>query len=148
MFALYRERNGEAAAAACARIHQACFPQAWDVEAFQKLLSNPACAVFMAQEAEQPIAMVLLQIVGEEAEIITFGVMPEVRREGIGSGLLWFAEKALGKEGCRKILLEVSADNKAAVTLYERMEYAHIGRRKNYYGGTIDAVCLSKQLEI
>ena len=146
MFGLYRARNLEEAAISAARIHAECFPQAWDVAYFESLLSNPASALFLAREAEEDIAFVLLQKVLNEAEILTIGVLPKVRREGIGSGLLWFAEKGLEKEGCSRFFLEVSADNVSAANLYKKLDYTEINIRKQYYPDGSNAICMEKRL--
>ena len=145
MFGLYRARDLEKAAKSAARIHALCFPQAWDISYFQSLLNNPATAIFFAREADEDVAVILLQKVENEAEILTLGVLPKVQREGIGSGLLWFAEKGLEKEGCNRFFLEVSAVNTPALMLYNRLEYKEINTRKAYYQDGSDAICMEKR---
>lgn len=147
MFGLYRARNLEEAAVSAARIHAECFPQAWDAAYFQSLLNNPSAAIFFAREADEDIALILLQKVLNEAEIITLGVLPKLQREGIGSGLLWFAEKGLEKEGCNRFFLEVSADNVSAANLYKKLDYAPINIRKQYYPDGSNAICMEKLLD-
>lgn len=144
MFGLYRSRDLEKAAQSAARIHALCFPTAWDISYFESLLNNPATAIFFAREEDDDIALVLLQKVANEAEILTFCVTPKLQREGIGSGLLWFAEKGLEKEGCNRFFLEVSAANTPALTLYNRLKYKEINTRKAYYADGSDAICMEK----
>ena len=146
MFGLYRARNHEEAAINAAKIHATCFPKEWDEAYFLSLLNNPATALFMAREAEEDIAMVLLQKVKNEAEILTLGVTPKVQRQGIGSGLLWFAEKGLEKEGCTRFFLEVSASNPSALGLYKNLNYKEFSKRRNYYPDGSDAICMAKEL--
>lgn len=145
MLALYRARNIEDAALAATQIHATCFPKSWDEDYFTNLLRNPASALFFASEAEE-IALALLHKVDTEAEILTLGVKPEIQREGIGSGLLWFAEKSLEKEGVSRVFLEVSNKNIAARNLYRKLNYKEINRRPNYYPDGSDAICMEKQL--
>lgn len=146
MFGLYRARDLEKAAISAASIHSQCFPHSWDASYFKSLLNNPATAIFFAREADEDIALVLLQKVVNEAEILTLCVAPKVQREGIGSGLLWFAEKGLEKEGCTRFFLEVSAANTPALMLYNRLEYKEINIRKQYYPDGSTAICMEKNL--
>ena len=146
MFGLYRSSNPEEAAQNAARIHALCFPQPWDAAYFEKLLSNPATSIFFAREGGEDIAVILFQKVTNEAEILTLGVLPRVRREGIGSGLLWFAEKELEREGCTRFFLEVSDANAAAINLYNQLNYKEFSIRKKYYPDGSNALCLAKEL--
>ena len=146
MFGLYRARNIEEAAKNAAHIHAACFPQPWDAAHFKNFLDNPTTYIFFAREGEEDVATILFQKVTTEAEILTFGVLPRIQREGIGSGLLWFAEKALEKEGCTRFFLEVSDANLAARNLYNKLNYKEFSIRKNYYPDGSHAVCMEKQI--
>ena len=144
MFGLYRSRNPEEAAQSAARIHAACFPQTWEAAYFEKLLANPTASIFFAREEGEDVAVALFQKVINEAEILTLGVLPRVQDEGIGSGLLWFAEKELGREGCSRFFLEVSAANIVAQKLYNRLNYKEFHRRPRYYPDGSDAICMEK----
>lgn len=144
MFGLYRSRNLKEATQSAARIHAACFSQAWDAAYFEKLLANPATSIFFAREEGEDVALALFQKVTTEAEILTLGVLPRVQGEGIGSGLLWFAEKELEREGCSRFFLEVSAANIFAQKLYNRLNYKEFSRRPRYYPDGSDAICMEK----
>lgn len=143
-FGLYRDREPTRAAHKAAAIHAACFPNPWDAAAFEKLLANPAGVVFFVCEGEQDVAFILLHMVADEAEILSLGVVPEARRQGIASGLLQFAESCLKKEGARRFFLEVSESNISAKELYNKAEYTLIHKRDAYYVDGSNALCLEK----
>lgn len=143
---LYRARDAQKAARCAASLHAACFPRGWEESAFLNLLQNPASAIFFACEPEREIGLILLQCVQDEAEILTLGILPDCRREGIGGGLLQFAEKSLFTEGCRRVFLEVSDGNIAARRLYNSLNYKEFNRRPGYYADGCAAICLEKRL--
>ena len=60
-------------------------------------------------------------------------VRPEARRLGIGSALLEAFHDYGKARGLAFLLLEVRPSNQGAVTLYRKMGYKEVGRRKNYY---------------
>lgn len=55
---------------------------------------------------------------------------------------------SLGREsvGSAKILLEVSAENEAALALYSDLRFEMVGRRKAYYSDGTDAILMTKYL--
>lgn len=77
-----------------------------------------------------------------EAHVMTVGVLPAWRRRGVGAVLL---ADLLAAAGSRRVLLEVRADNEAALRLYARNGFRPIGRRRGYYqpSGT-DAVVMAR----
>jgi len=75
-------------------------------------------------------------------EIEAIVVDEEYRKKGIASNLLkYFIDKIAQKNDT--ILLEVAANNKNAITLYEKFQFEIIGRRKKYYKN-IDAHVMKK----
>ncbi|NER47367.1 MAG: GNAT family N-acetyltransferase [Symploca sp. SIO1A3] len=57
------------------------------------------------------------------AHVFLLYVMPEYRRQGIGSALMRYAEDWARARGDRKIGLQVFQRNQAALLLYERLGY-------------------------
>ena len=68
-----------------------------------------------------------------EAEILVFGVDPELRRRGLGRALLEKLLETLAGRECRTVFLEVRRGNAAAVALYLSLGFKEIGARKTYY---------------
>ncbi len=135
-----------------ARIHADCFPDdAWDAAALASVLAMAGAEARLAELSSRPLGLVFATVLGEEAEILTLGVAPSARRQGIARALLadLFA-RARGR-GATRVVLEVAADNAAALALYESEGFRTVGMRRGYYhrdhGPPIDAWLLRRLLE-
>lgn len=98
---------------------------------------------------ETPIGFCLYQIVQDEAEILTLGIVPPARRQSNGHLLLQHGEKYLSGRNVSRLFLEVSSANIAALPLYEKNNFQKTGLRKNYYvenNKKFDAIIMSKLL--
>ena len=73
--------------------------------------------------------------------IITLGVFPQYRKQGIGSALLKECEKALLP---LKIRLCVSTKNHEAIHLYKNIGYREVGIWPSYYADHCDAIVMEK----
>ena len=93
-------------------------------------------------------AFALFSLVLDEAELLTVAVDPTRHRQGLARATLGAAEAALATGGVKTIHLEVAADNVAAISLYQTLDYRITGRRKAYYrradGDRVDAVTMAK----
>ncbi len=67
------------------------------------------------------------------AAIETLDVDPDFQGRGIGRRLLQAAEEEMNTLGLRKIRLEVSANNLAALRLYEKAGFKVAALLPNYY---------------
>jgi len=121
-------------------LHAECFPdRPWSERDFAELAKS-GCEIIASENS-----FIVWRAAADEAEIITLGVRPALRRTGTASALLALMEKEAAKSGAAKIFLEVAADNAAATALYEKNGYAKIGIRPKYYDG-VDAVMMGKNL--
>jgi ribosomal-protein-alanine N-acetyltransferase len=68
-----------------------------------------------------------------EAYIQTIAVAPQAQRHGIGEALLVELLEEADRRRCDHVDLEVRADNRPAITLYERHGFAPIAVRRGYY---------------
>ena len=59
-----------------------------------------------------------------EYYLANMAVYPEFRRQGLGSLLLADAETRARERGCTRLALDVEAENRDAVRLYERLGFA------------------------
>jgi ribosomal-protein-alanine N-acetyltransferase len=92
-----------------------------------------------------PAGFALALDLREECEILSLGVLPERRREGVGMALLDSVCVAARRRGAERIVLEVAVDNIAALALYAARGFIPVGRRANYYrqmGHSADALVL------
>ncbi len=125
------------------RLHGLCFAETgeagWDAEAFTELLAMPgACGVIAARRGE-PLGLVLARAAGGDAEIVTLGVDPAMRRHGVAQALLAAAMGWAGERGAQALFLEVAADNRPAIALYEKTGFCQVGRRPGYYRRRADS---------
>lgn len=140
--------NTETAALLC-ELHSSCFSKPWNEKAFTDLLSNRGTISQILEVDEKPIGFSLYQLAADEAEILTFGVLPEERRRAHGQTLLHHAEAHLKKQNIVRIILEVSTANVSAQHLYKKCGFKKAAIRKNYYhenGGYVDAILMDKKL--
>lgn len=129
-----------------ARLHGACFDPGWSRDSCASLLKNPVNTAWILQHGDAPAAFLVMASIAGESEILTIGTLPDHRGQGLASILLIYVMAALESE---QIFLEVRADNRAAIALYEKLDFTHTGYRKNYYKPegkrTRDALIYSKK---
>jgi len=84
-------------------------------------------------------------MLGEEAEIVSLGVVPAYRRCGMGSALMDAICGEARSQGAEGVVLEVARDNEAACALYVARGFTVVGCRRNYYRraeGLVDALIM------
>lgn len=123
-----------------ANLHKLCFPnKPWSASDFADLKKS-GCEIIVSQNG-----FAVWRNVAGESEIITIGVAPDARRNGIASAMLAIIEKNIKNQGVKKIFLEVASTNIAGQKLYENNGYKTVGIRPKYYDG-IDAILMAKEL--
>jgi tRNA threonylcarbamoyl adenosine modification protein YeaZ/ribosomal-protein-alanine acetyltransferase len=130
-----------------AKLHATCFEEAWDEAALSTLLGSPGCGALLAQSAEGPVGLLVYRCVVDEAEILTLGVDPNLRRRGAGRALLDALIASLQTFKIKTLFLEVASSNDDAIALYTRAGFTQAGLRKAYYARTgDDALILRRAL--
>ena len=115
-------------------IHQACFEKPWDESSMRQVLRLTGAFGFLALDKQKnPVGMIVCTLNFDEAEIVTLGVVPSCRRQGIAKKLLDRALAYARAGNANGFFLEVAVDNVSAATLYERAGFKKIGVRKDYY---------------
>ncbi|MCC7048438.1 MAG: ribosomal protein S18-alanine N-acetyltransferase [Alphaproteobacteria bacterium] len=140
---------GIADAAQLSALHARSMDDAWTAEAFAGLLATGGIFGLLAVAGGDPAGFVLARTVADEAEIIGLAVIPSRRGRGVGGDLLEAAMRTAKANGARRVLLEVSEINAAAIALYRARGFATVGRRKQYYvraGGAEDALIMAAEL--
>ena len=123
-----------------ATLHKKCFPtKPWSADDFRDL-KNSGCEIIMSENG-----FIVYRIAVDEAEIITIGVNPDFRRQGIAAAMVGIIEKTLKNQGVKKIFLEVASNNIPAQKLYENSGFIWVGLRPKYYDG-VDAILMSKDI--
>jgi ribosomal-protein-alanine N-acetyltransferase len=139
--------------AALAAIHAEAFApgeragECWSAAAFAALLAQPGVFGFISVAGgEGDGGLILARVAADEAEILTLGVSPAARRQGIGRALLHAAMTEAHARGAGTLFLEVNAANDAARILYQRCGFADAGQRGNYYGPGQHALIMRRAL--
>ena len=123
---------------------------------FRRLLASPG-ATFLVAEARKQIGaqigaqvgayvLVLYRAKSGAARIYSIGVAARFRRRGLARSLVAAAEKDAVRRGRKAMRLEVRADDRGTIALYESSGYRRIGRAPGYYNGRVDALRLEKVL--
>ena len=120
------------------QLHKLCFKEPWSQEAFASLLALPSVQGYFAQVAgeQEPIGLILGNILFEEAEIYTLATVPSSQRKGVATYLLEnFLELCLARL-VNRVLLEVSEANVSGQAFYKKMGFLPYGRREKYYASS------------
>ena len=131
-----------------AQLEKICFSDPWSEKSIASELNNELAFWLTAMEGEQVAGYIGSQTVMDESDMMNVAVHPDFRRKGIAEALVNALVEALKSKGSRCLTLEVRASNVPAITLYEKLGFSEIGRRKNYYRNPReDALILRKEWE-
>ncbi len=129
-------------------IEGASFPTPWSRGAFlYELEQNPLARCWVARGGggdPRVLGYLCLWEIPPEIHITNIAVYPAWRRRGVGRSLL---EAILSDARRRRLslaFLEVRPTNTEARTLYERLGFEVVGRRKGYYFDTGEDALLMK----
>ncbi len=148
---LHIEPGRPADAETLARLHAQGFFRGWPASDFATYLTQDETPVYVACDMKRKIAgFLMLRLLGDDVELITIAVDPKWRGKGVGRALLRAAFEDLRMSPARRMLLEVAADNPAALKLYRNEGFAEIGRREGYYqradGAPATALVMARDL--
>ncbi|MCQ2965880.1 MAG: GNAT family N-acetyltransferase [Alphaproteobacteria bacterium] len=131
-----------------ATLHHSCFTKAWNESMMRQTLLLPGSIGFIAFENEIPVGLLIFAF-SIDADIVTFGIIPEYRGKHISDTLMKNALDYLKQQGIENVFLEVAVNNPHAIDVYQRTGFETVGKRPNYYvHGTekIDALIMKKEL--
>ena len=132
-----------------AQLEAICFSDPWSENSVASELRNPLSLWLVALEGGKVAGYIGSQTVLDETDMMNVAVHPDYRRRGIGEALIETLVAQLKARNSRCLTLEVRASNAPAIALYEKLDFAQIGRRKNYYRNPKeDALILRKEWEL
>ena len=114
-------------------VEQECFHGSWTKEMLIEELTNPLSVLVTRERCGRIIGFALGRVVADEGELYQIAVLPEYRREHLGSEMLVQLHDAMREKGAASCFLEVRSRNLPARALYENIGYSMISTRKNYY---------------
>ena len=143
------ETMNAAHVAQIAALEKICFSDPWSERSIASELDNKLAFWLVATEGETVAGYIGSQTVMEETDMMNVAVHPDFRRQGIAEALVSGLVEHLKAMGSHCLTLEVRASNAPAIALYEKLGFAEIGRRKNYYRNPReDALILRKEWEM
>lgn len=143
-------REGAEAAPVLADLHLQAMEEPWSEPFLAQLLAQQGTVAILARMRadNRPVGFALLRCVADEAELLSLGVLPQHRREGIAQRLISACYDRCRTSGIARLHLEVAEDNGPARQLYARAGYLAVGRRKGYYDrqgqAPVDALTLAR----
>ena len=131
-------------------IEKGCFDaERFSFRQFQYLL-NKAKSVFLVAEENGTIAGYIILLRKNNVNglrIYSIAISPDHRKKGIARQLLYKAEKQAVELNLDFLYLEVSEENKEAISLYEQGGFTAVGIIPSYYHDGSDAIQMRKILQ-
>jgi ribosomal-protein-alanine N-acetyltransferase len=120
-------------------------PTAWSPESFWGELAR-ADRYYVVADDGVVQAYGGLWIAAPDADVQTIAVAPGAQGRGLGRRVLDHLLEHARQDGCRRIHLEVRADNDAAIRLYENAGFGRVRVRQRYYPDLSDALVMGLDL--
>ena len=134
-----------------AALEKLCFSSPWSANSLE-LLTREGIGVGYVCTRNAPEAMVTayggMMIAVDEGQITNIAVHPDHRGQGLGLAIVNALIKHAKAERLASISLEVRASNTPAISLYKKVGFAEVGRRKGFYTKpTEDALIMELKLK-
>ncbi|GAA0613766.1 ribosomal protein S18-alanine N-acetyltransferase [Sporichthya brevicatena] len=122
---------------------------AWSAETFWgELAGIPETRWYRAAvEGEEIVGYVGLAAIDGTGDVQTVAVRRDRQGAGLGAVLLDALLTEAQNRGCSEVLLEVRADNPAAIRLYEKRAFERIAERPRYYADGVGALIMRRALD-
>jgi [ribosomal protein S18]-alanine N-acetyltransferase len=130
-------------------IDQICFPAHISFSRAELIfyINHPKSITRVVEGHRRIIGFVLARVESaRRAHFITLDVMPEFRKQKIGTWLMSEMHCELKTQGIHSVILEVGVDNFPAQRLYERLEYRYVRTLPGYYHGCEDAYQMTRRI--
>ena len=131
-----------------AELETRTFSDAWTEKSVRETFEQTQAFITVAEVDGKFAGYCIIYYVMDEAEIARIAISEDVRRQGIGSGLLDYTCEWCREKEVIRLLLDVRESNKGAIAFYETYGFQADGMRKNFYDlPRENAVLMSKNLE-
>ena len=118
----------------------------WTPARVQHFISGPESSVVVARREQRIAAFAIMHFGDEVAHLNLLAVMPEHRRQGLGSQLMEWLTKTAMEAGVFRINLELRTQNESARIFYARLGFDQLGVVQGYYQGREAALRMSRRL--
>ncbi|MBI4211039.1 MAG: ribosomal protein S18-alanine N-acetyltransferase [Deltaproteobacteria bacterium] len=105
----------------------------WSRASYEDLLVQDSIQMWAAKKNGRLVGYMLSQLGGDDAELHTIAVSPDMQGQGIGRMLMqhFFADAM--KRRLNSLFLQVRLSNERALALYRSFGFEVVGLRKRYY---------------
>jgi ribosomal-protein-alanine N-acetyltransferase len=115
-------------------IERDSFVSPWTAENFRyEILRNRHAVNYVMERDGRLLGYACVWFIGREMKINNIAIDRAERRAGLGERLLRGLLRRAAELGCLKAELEVRVSNRAARSLYRKLGFREVGRRRNYY---------------
>ena len=131
-----------------ATLEKLCFHQPWSASSLELLTKDGIGVGYLCNQGDTVIAYGGMLIAVDEGQITNIAVHPEHRGKGLGLAIVQALIKHAKAERLANITLEVRASNIPAISLYRKVGFVEVGRRKGFYTKpTEDALIMELKLK-
>lgn len=132
-----------------AALEKMCFSDPWSEKSIASELDNKLSLWLVAEEEGRVLGYVGSQTVLGETDMMNIATHPDHRKQGIATDLIVGLIDALAKRGSHSLMLEVRNSNESAISVYKKLNFVEVGRRKNYYRNPReDALIMRKEWDL
>jgi [ribosomal protein S18]-alanine N-acetyltransferase len=122
-------------------LERRCHSHPWNARHFRdEIEGGPRARVLLLRSPWEPgdparglVGYCAYQVVADEMHLLNVAVSPDHRRLGLGRFLVQRAVWAAVRRGVETVFLEVRRSNREARGLYERLGFATLAVRRDYY---------------
>jgi ribosomal-protein-alanine N-acetyltransferase len=123
----------------------------WGFDAYRREIQKNPNSIMLVARNLRPGPPVIGFFAGwtveDELHVNNIATHPQFRQRGIGARLMETAIEEGRRRGIAFVLLEVRASNEAAQSLYRKLGFNFVARRRDYYRfPTEDAFVMKKEL--
>ena len=112
----------------------------------KEMLEDQVSKIYVYEKEDTVVGVIMATDLVETCDLLILVVDPEYRNMGIASNLMDYLISELD-ENLKMITLEVSANNKEALSLYDKFGFEVVNVRKKYYANGDDAYLMARESE-
>lgn len=119
------------------------FDEFWNYNVLENELENPLSEYIVAICKGEVVGYAGIWKPLDEAHVTNIVTRIDKRHNKIGTQMLKKLVEMAKENELKCVTLEVNEHNKNAIKLYEKFNFKEVGRRKNYYNNTDDAIIMT-----
>ena len=116
-------------------LEQACFSEPWSEAGLTEAVASPLYRYFVACLGDELLGYGGMFLAGDEANVTNIAVVQNLRKKGVGTGIVKALLREAEESGAERVYLEVRVGNEPARHLYEKCGFREVGIRKDFYRG-------------